>query len=108
MSKLSELDAAVRKLDDLWVVCPDPDQKEKILNERDKLDTMAEQLANLILKEGTDELNSAISALNELTATATKAQAEIEMVGTAIQKTAEAIDKATSAAVKVAAMIAKL
>ena len=29
MSKLSELDSAVRKLNDLWVVCPDPDQKEK-------------------------------------------------------------------------------
>jgi hypothetical protein len=108
MSKLSELNSAVRKLDDLWVVCPDPDQKESILNERDKLDTMAGQLANLTLREGTKELNDAITALDELTATATKAQQEIAKVGEAIEKTAEAIDKATNAAAKVAAMIAKL
>jgi predicted nucleotide-binding protein (sugar kinase/HSP70/actin superfamily) len=108
MSTLSELNTAVKKLDDLWLVCPDLKQKEQILTERDKLDAQAAALANLTLKDGTKALDDAIKALNKLTKIATKAKKEIDIVGKSIEKTAEALSKATVATVKVAAYIATL
>src|SRR5512133_2209053 len=108
MSKLSELNIAVRRLNDLWVVCADADEKEKIAGERDELDALAEQLAHLSLKEGTEELDDAITALNEVTAKATAAEQEIKIVGKSIERTAEAINAATNAIAKVVGLIAKL
>jgi len=108
MSQLSELNTAITKLSDLWLVCPDPKQKEEILTERDKLDAQTAILANLALKAGTKELDDAIKALNKLTEIATKAKEEIDIVGKSIEKTAQAISKATTAAIKVTAFIATL
>jgi phage-related tail protein len=108
MSELSELNVAVKKLNDLWLVCPDPKQKEQILTERDKLDAQAAELANLALKDGTKELDDAIKELIELTETAIKAKEEIDKVGKSIKKTADVISKAATTAVKVAEFIATL
>jgi ABC-type transporter Mla subunit MlaD len=108
MSRLSELDDAVKKLDDLWLVCKDPDQKNKIADQRDALDEQAGDLADLTLKDGTPELSAAIASLNDLTATAIKAKEEIDDVAKTIKNVADTITKATAAAVKVAALIATL
>lgn len=107
MSELEELNAAVRKLNDLWLVCP-PEQREEVLTKRDELDAQAVKLANLTLKEGTEELNNAMKALKELTETATKAKEEIDKVGKSINKVADTINKAVVAVAKVAELIAKL
>ncbi len=106
MSELAELNAAVRKLNDLWIVCTDTDQKDQIREKRDNLDDQAAELADLTLREGTEELNDAIAALNELTEMAIEAEKEINKVGKSIKKTAVTINKATNAAIKVAALIA--
>lgn len=108
MSELSELNSAIIELGELWSICTDDEQGEKILKKRDELDNQARDLANKILQEGTTELNDAISALNELTVIAKSAKQEIEDVVERIRKTADAIDKATAAVLKVAALIAVL
>lgn len=106
MSELSELNSAIIELNELWTLCNDDDQCEKILEKRDKLDSQARELANKTLREeGTVELDAAISALNTLTQEAISAKEEIDDIAERIRKTANAIDKAESAISKVASLI---
>ncbi len=105
MSELSELNSAIIELNELWTLCNDDDQCEKILEKRDKLDSQARELANKTLLEETVELDAAISALNTLTQEAISAKEEIDDIAERIRKTANAIDKAESAISKVASLI---
>lgn len=106
MTQIAELNKAVRELNELWQVCTDDAQSEQLLMKRDELDTQAQQLANKIIQEGNDDLNSAIAALNELTEQALSAKNEINDIARKIEKTASAIDKATKAITKVAVLLA--
>lgn len=108
MSELSGLNEAIIELNELYSVCTDDEQSEQLLTKRDELDTQATELANKIIMEGTEELDGAITALSELTESAVSAKKEIDDIATTIAKTASAIEKATNAIVKVAALIATL
>lgn len=106
MTRLTELDAAVRELNELWQVCTDPAQGQKLLEKRDALDAQARELADKMIREGTEELNSAIEALNELKESAVSAKNEVADVARQIEKTADVIDSATTAITRVAALVA--
>lgn len=106
MTRIAKLNEAVRELNELWQVCTDNDQCEQLLEKRDELDALAQQLANKILEEGTDELNEAIEALSDLTGEAVSAKNEVDDIALKIEKTAITIDKATSAIAKVAVLLA--
>ncbi len=106
MTRLAELDAAVRELNELWQVCTDDDQSEQLLEKRDALDAQAQELVRKIIEEGTSELDEAISALNELTQSAITAKNEVDSIAGRIAKTAETIGKATAAIGKVAVLLA--
>ena len=108
MSKFAELNSAIIELNELWSVCTDDEQGDKILELRDELDSQAKDLADQILREGTTELNDAISALRELTREARSAKEEIDDIAKRMEKTAVAINKAASAVSKVASLIATL
>ena len=101
MNKLAELNSAIMELNELWSICTDNEQGDKILEQRDTLDRQASDIAKKILREGTPELNDAILALNDLTQTAKSAKEEIDDIAKRIEKTAAVIDKATSAIAKV-------
>lgn len=106
MVQLAELDEAVRELNELWQVCTDDDQSEQLLEKRDVLDSQAQKLANKIIREGTDELNGAIDALNNLKDSAIEAKNAVDDIARKISKTADAIDKACMAIAKVAVLLA--
>ncbi len=105
MASLAELNASIRELTDLWQICKDDERAEELLDKRDTLDSQAIELANKIIHEGTDELSSAITALNDLTESAVLAKNEVESTAARINKTAKAIDKATTAIAKVAVLL---
>lgn len=105
MAELNELNSAIRELSDLSQVCTDKNQREQILDKRDKLDDQARELSNKILREGTSELNSAISALKDLTQSAKDAKKNIDKISGKIIQFAQVIDKATSGIAKVAKLI---
>jgi len=106
MTVLSEMNAAIRELNELWVTCAEPDQCDQIRQRRDELDSQAGQLADRIIREGSDELDQAISALEELTGAAVSARQEIEDDAEKIRKTSKAISSATRAIGKVAVLLA--
>jgi uncharacterized coiled-coil DUF342 family protein len=106
MTQLAELDTAVMALNELWQVCTDDDQCDQLLDKRDALDDQAQELANRIIREGTNEFHAAISALNDLTRAARSAKKEVDDIAKKITKTATAISKATTAISKVAVLLA--
>ena len=108
MSELSELNTAIKELNELWQVCNDDDQCEALLNKRDALDALATKLADKIIRDGINELNQATSALNELTLAAVSAKEEIDKVSEKILKTANVISKATTAISKVGSLVTAL
>lgn len=109
MSKLTELNTAVNALNELWpLLDPRDKQREKILEERNKLNAQASELAHKTLLEGVPELNDAIEQLNLVTKAAKDAKKSIDDVAKRINRMADTIDKVVSAVAKVAALIAVL
>lgn len=108
MSELSELSKAIKELNELWQICTDDDQCEALLDKRDALDSLATDLADKIIREGANELDKAISALNELTQAAVSAKEEIDEISEKVRKTANVISKATTAISKVGSLVTAL
>ena len=106
MSELTELDEAVMVLNELYQVCTDDDQCEKILEIRDTLDALAGKLANKKIEEGSDELDKAILALIELTREAELAKDEVDDIAARVSKTAAVINTAAKAIESVAVLVA--
>lgn len=109
MSKLTELNTAINALNELWPLLDAGDkQRDKILEERKKLNAQASELAHKTLLEGVPELNDAIEQLNLVTKAAKEAKESIDDVAKRINSVADTIDKAVSAVGKVAALMAVL
>ncbi|WMS87945.1 hypothetical protein [Pleionea litopenaei] len=102
MSQLEELHRAIIKLNELWQVCDDDAQCEQLLEKKNELDRQAQILANETLLDGNEDLRSAMTSLKELSELAESAKEEINDIALKIQKTAQAIDKATDAIGKLA------
>ncbi len=106
MSELAELDAAVMELNELYQLCTDEEQREKILEIRDTLDDLAGKLANKSIEEGSDELDTAILALIDLTREAELAKSEVDDIAAMVHKTADVINNAAKAIKSVAVLVA--
>jgi ABC-type transporter Mla subunit MlaD len=104
MYKLSELNNAINALNDLWPLL-EGDEKRDILRARDKLNIKASGLAHKMLLESTPEITAAIDQLNLVTQAAIDAKESIDDVSKRINKVAKTIEKASSAAVKVANLL---
>lgn len=106
MTHLSEINKAIRELNELWQTCTNEEQCKKLLEKRDALDAQSLQLSNKVIREGTDGLTEAMDALKELTQSALNAKNEVNNMVERINKTAGTIDKATQAIAKVAVLMA--
>ncbi len=107
MSKLPELNKAINALNDLWPLL-EGEERESVLDRRNNLNEKASALAHKTLLEGVPELNDTIIQLNSATQAAKDTKGSIDNVAVRIVKVADTIEKASSAAGKVARLIAVL
>ncbi|GEM_PF-6487060 len=108
MAELSELNTAIKTLNDLWVACTDNEKAEEIAEKRDKLDSQANELADKIIRKGSPGLNEAVIKLNELRAAAIEAGEDITDDVERIKRISDVIDKAAIAINKVASLLTSL
>jgi len=107
MTELEELSVTINELNNIWPLL-EGDDKNRILDERDRLDELASELAYKTINQGEPALQAAIDSLKEATQLANDVKKSIESLTVKTEKVAKLVKKTSKAAGKVASLIALL
>ena len=107
MSELSELNRAIRALDNLWPLL-EGEEKALVVAQRNKLSEQADVIAYKMLVEVDAALMEAIQQLTLVTQAAKDAKEGIEDKVERINKVSAVVDKSVNAVAKLGQVIASL
>jgi len=107
MTDLEELSVTINELNNIWPLL-DGDERNNILDERDKLDELASELAHKTINQGEPALIIAIDSLNEAIQIATDVKTSINDLSARTEKVAKLVRKVSKAAGKVSKLVALL
>ena len=107
MTELDQLSITINKLNDIWPLL-DGDEKNSLLDERDRLDELASELAHKTINQGEPALLAAIDSLKEATRMADDVKTSIDDLSVRAEKVAKLVKKTSKAALKVSGLIALL
>ena len=107
MTELDELSVTINELNNIWPLL-EGDEKNSVLDERDRLDELAAELAHKTINQGEPALLIAIDSLKEATVLANDVKASINDLSVRTEKVAKLVKKVSKAAGKVSGLIALL
>ena len=107
MTELEQLSIAINELNNIWPLL-EGEEKESVLDERDRLDELAAELAHKTINQGEPALQIAIESLKEATQQANDVKTSINNVSARTEKVAKLVKKVSKAAGKVSGLIAVL
>ena len=107
MTGLEELSLTINELNNIWPLL-EGDERSSVLDERDRLDELASEIAHKTINQGEPALQIAIDSLNEATLLANDVKASINNMSARTEKVAKLVKKVSKAAGKVSGLIALL
>jgi len=107
MTELEELSVTINELNNIWPLL-EGDERNNVLDERDKLDELASELAHKTINQGEPALIIAIDSLKEAIQIATDVKTSINDLSARTEKVAKMVKKVSKAAGKVSKLVALL